>query len=327
MEANLLQVPQVVINMAILARLEEIDKKLDKKVAYLLVEDAVNEFHKQHLSRVKKKTRENYKIVLERFQSDFAGRNLADSVDITPNSIIEFIEKHYGDCKEGTKALNFNLVESFINRCRQFQIRKGLPDFVNPCDALKGEYGKSEPKTIEFTDETLTMMRRLIDSAENDRMKVTFIVLCTSGMRAGEICSTRKQHINGQIITLNDHKGIRYNTHNPKPAIAVIPKIVAEMIERMNTDRPFISYRALHNAFHVRIKVGILPPDTIRHDLRKYVYTYWLRKNEPFMAQFIIRHKSDKSVTNDPMSSIYLAPLTHEQAIEKMQILEAELGL
>lgn len=326
---KLIEMPQMAINLAILSRLEDISNRLEQKVAYLRVEDAVNNYYKQHLTRLKAKTRKNYDTILMRFQDEFQERNLADRADISADDIAQFIDKYWPieKCKPNTRVNAFVSIKAFIAWNRRFQIRKGLPDFTNPCDALIGEYIKSHPKSIAFDDDTIAMMKRLIASAETDRMKATFITLCTSGMRANEICNTRKSDINGQIVLLKDHKGIRWNTPDPKPAIAVIPKIVADMIKNMNTGRPFISYRSLYDAFQVRIRNGILPEGIIRHDFRKYVATFFARKGEEAMKQFILRHRSDKSADKDPMSQIYIAPLTPEQAIEKMKILEAELGL
>lgn len=327
-ENELLHLPQSVFNLLVLKQLADINEKLEKRVAFLKVEDAVDNFVKNHLSRVKPKTRANYQILIDKFLTDFRGRNLADSADITPDVIVQFFERHWGDSRNNTKTQNFIMLKSFINRCRQYQIRRGLPDFLNPCDALRGKYTKSDAmRGVEFTDETIPMIQRFIESANNERMRATFIVLCTSGMRANEICNARKPNINGQIITLWDHKGIRYNTHSPKPAVAVIPRVASEMIEQMNTDRPFISYRSLWNAIKAREKQGIIPEGMVINDFRKIVATYWHRKGEHDMKNFVLRHRSDKAISTDPLDKIYIAPITIEQAIEKMKILEADFGL
>src|SRR3972149_8288903 len=103
---NPLENPQAMnyLLAGLLRRLESIESKLDKKVAYLSVENRGGGY-RQHLREGKSRKGtlhrkpENFGYLLSEFEREFRGKNIAE---ITPDQIEIFIANNWPDASSGT---------------------------------------------------------------------------------------------------------------------------------------------------------------------------------------------------------------------------------
>lgn len=302
--------------MALLKRLENIEQKLEKKISYLSTEDAVNEFHKQHLSRIKKPR--NYYHLIRLFQEDFKQKNIAE---ITAEEIEQFLLKHWGSAHVNTIAQKLIELKSFFNWCIKFLKKKGQPLFYNPCDLV--EFKKMITKEPDFYP--IETIRNFINVATTNRQRLTFMVLATSGMRISELTACRKADIDSQVVTIRNPKSNRYNSPSKREEYAVIPRAALKLIQTLHHEKPFNSRNVVVKAMEKLKKNKIIPYNMTPHSLRKWVATYWHRKGDDDMVRFILRHKSDKT-SSDPLHHIYIANLTPQEVCQRIKMLEKELG-
>ena len=299
----------------LLKRLEGIETKLDKKVAYLSVEDAV-EGYRQHLRDGKSRRGtqhrkpENFDYLLSLFKRTFTGRNIAE---VTSDEIDIFVADNWADAKSGTIKQRKIQLRVFFGWVILYLKKHGDAVFQNPCELLDPVAHQVErPEFIP-----VEKMREFIGSAASFTHKIIFGMLATSGLRISELLNLRKMDISCRVLTL------RYPKSGLKEEKAVIPtRIVAELrfYMRNHTEEQKViplAEKAVFNA--VRNHGASLGLDLNPHALRKWCASYWERKGEDGMVNFVLRHSSVN------LKGRYVAPLTVEEAMGKQEILEKEL--
>jgi hypothetical protein len=106
MDADALENPRVqgLMLAAVIKKLDAMDKKFERKVAFLNVETAVSEFlrHlKEGVSRRGKSFRQprHYEYLMTAFQREFEGKNLAE---LTAEEVQTFLDRTWGESKAST---------------------------------------------------------------------------------------------------------------------------------------------------------------------------------------------------------------------------------
>jgi integrase len=160
-------------------------------------------------------------------------------------------------------------------------------------------------------------MREFIGSAPSFTHKIIFGILATAGLRISELLKLRKMDVSGRVLTL------RFPKSGLKEETAVIPTRIAAELKfymRNHTEEQKLIPLAEKAVFNAVRNHGLsLGLDLNPHALRKWCASYWERKGEDGMVNFVLRHSSVN------LKGRYVAPLTVEEVIGKQEILEKEL--
>src|SRR4030042_2273425 len=169
----------------LLRRLESIESKLDKKVAYLSVEDA-GEGYRQHLRDGKSRRGtlhrkpENFRYLLAVFQREVKGRNIAE---ITSDEIEIFVSENWPNAQSGTIKQRKTQLRVFFNWVIFYLKKHGAAIFQNPCELL--EPVAHQVERPEFIP--VEKMREFIRSGTSFTHKMIFGILATGGLRISEL--------------------------------------------------------------------------------------------------------------------------------------------
>jgi integrase len=300
----------------ILGKLSSLEKRLEKDIPYLDVEEAIAEYWRQHLNRTKNPR--SYKYLMNRFQERFKGRNIAE---IAPEEIEQFIlsiAEH-----PNTQTQRATQLKGFFNWANKYLMKKGAPTFHNPMNVLEFVRQRETPKFIP-TEHIITM----IELAQSLKEKLVVSILATSGMRAGELADLTVEDVKGRVLTIRNPKSLRHNS--PVKGYrehAVIPETVAGLlniyIEKKKPEGRIIgSYKYIYKVIkRLARKAGA---NITPHDLRRWCATFYERQGEYAMVRFILRHRNGKhhGIDNPVAMNHYLAPLTIEEAMEKQRVME-----
>jgi integrase len=314
---NTLRSPEAtnLILAGLLKRLERIETKLDRKVAYLSVEDAV-EGYRRHLREGKSirgrqyRKPANFDYLLSLFQKNFSGSNIAE---ITSDEIDIFVANNWAGAKSGTIKQRKIQLRVFFAWVILHLKKHGDAIFQNPCELL--EPVAHQVERPEFIP--VEKMKEFISSAPTFTHRIVFGILATAGLRISELLKLRKMDVSGRVLTL------RYPKSGLKEETAVIPaRIAAELrfYMRNHTEAQRViplAEKAVFNA--VRNHGSSLGLDLNPHALRKWTASYWERKGEEGMVNFVLRHSSVN------LRGRYVSPLTVEEVIGKLETLENEL--
>lgn len=321
---NLATNPQSInlLLMALLKRLENIEEKLDKKVAYLSTEEAVSAYRMHLREGINRKGRHfsndsirNFDWILEKFYNYFPDKNVAE---ITTDECAGFLNTYWDKNSNGSLKQRQLQLRIFFNFCILYLKKKGNPIFHNPCDLLDPiEYTPEKPEWIP-----VEAMGKLIESAKREHHYIAFSILTTSGLRINDLMNLRKCDVDGRILKLRMHGDYRPKS-GKKEETAVIPQIVADRLALFLADRKEkdniipVTEIAIYKAVSSHGKA--LGLDIGPHSLRKWIASYWERKGEYGMVSFVLRHSATK------LRDRYVAPLTTEEAMAKQELMEKEL--
>lgn len=323
MHHEVLNNPQAIplMLMALMKRLERIETRLEKKVAYLSVEEAVNAYRKHLREGISRRGRnyshtslQNFEWPLQKFEGHFEGKNVAE---ITTDECADFLGQYWGNLKS-LKQRQIQL-RVFFNFCIKFLKKKGSPVFHNPCELLD-----SLPSMIIRPDFIpVEIMRQFLSGAKREHHWLAFSILATSGLRINDLMNLRKCDIEeGRVLHLREHDFYRPKSGKTEE-FAVIPGIVAnrliQYLNGKNDNEIFIPVSEIAISKAITTHGKQLGIDISPHSLRKWCATYWDRKGEEGMQNFILRHSAVK------LQDRYIAPLTIEEVIEKQNIMEMDL--
>lgn len=317
-ELAALENPQVqgLMLAAVMKKLDAMDKKLERKIAFLYVEVAVAEYLKhlkEGVSRRGKSYRNprSYEYLMDAFEKEFKGRNLCE---LTGEEVQNFIDRTWRDSKSSTIRQRQQQLHGFFEWSSKYLLKRGSIAFANPTELM-------EPIAVEVERPDfmpVETMRKMFRRAQMP-YKLIFSIMATSGLRVSECVNLRKEDVKGRVITILSPKS------GAKQEIAVIPAKVARDLafyasRRSPGQRIFlITDRSVLNAVHSISEELELEKTLKSHSLRKWCISYWARKNEPGMESFVSRH------SHVTLRSRYVAPLTAEEAMEKQKIMEGEL--
>jgi integrase len=240
----------------------------------------------------------------------FKGRNIAE---ITSDEIEIFIAQNWPDGKSGTLKQRKIQLRVFLNWVILYLKKRGAAPFQNPCELLEPVAHQMErPEFIP-----VERMREFIMSGTCFTHKMIFGILATAGLRISELLTLRKRDISGRVLTL------RYPKSGLKEEKAVIPQKLAVELKfylRNHAEEQKVislSEKAVFNAVKNHGLCSGL--DLNPHALRKWCASYWERKGEEGMVNYVLRHNSAK------LRDRYVAPLSIEEVMSKQEIMEEEL--
>jgi integrase len=306
---------QALLLAAINKRLSNIENAVRKVEVVFPVEDAVAAY-KKHLrtgnSRRGTPHRKpwNYDYMLDTFLEEFQGQNMAG---ISPEALDQFVGKMWHNAKSGTVKQRKTQLKSFFSWVIMHLKKKGVPTFSNPCellDAVHHEVERPSFASVTFMKHALARLHARGSAVE----RIVFEVLLTSGLRISELLKLVKCDITGRTLRLRDPKSGQKVEH------AVVPSTVAKLLATYtanmdDTDTVVpVSEKTAFNIVKNSTRQSMGP-----HDLRKWCMSYWSRKGEDGMMNFVSRHKH---VT---LTGRYVAPLSTKEAMGKQDILEEEL--
>ena len=334
----------VIAGMSYIAnKLESIDKKLEKKVAYMLSEDAVKAF-RAYIEENHSNPR-NFKYLLEQFDGRFQGKNVCE---ITADEVHDFMAARWG----AGAASTFNKQKDRLGNFFDFAIkkvkRKGSPSFHNPIELIDKSRKVSDGKQFEYID--VETMKSFLDTFTNLSHWLWATIMMTAGLRVGEVLKLRKMDINGRILTLVRPKSGR------SVEVAVVPQLVAdvlsEYIEKNCTDErlPLWEGRLRREAKNYLNEMGVddfhaMKDDPFwkkelnsamdgmtkkcgraitshgkqvglklsNHSLRKWTATFYSRHGNTEMQRFVLRHSSVAGEIT-ALEARYIAPLSVVEA-------------
>lgn len=298
----------------ILKKLCEIEKKLEQKVAFLTVEDAV-ELYWKYL-QTKKKPR-GYKYLIDEFLKGFVGRNIAE---ITAEDMEEFMLTRWSDSKNNTIRTRHAQLNGLFNHAIKILKKKGSPTFHNPMSLIS--IPASEYKTVEFLPPE--QIKRIIHAPHLEHYRLIMALLVTTGMRCDDLLKLRVKDKEGPVLTLWNPK-----SGNTKEWV-VVPEKVESWLNayihkmRLRPEDPIcpVSYSTIYEDIVVKYtsKSGTL---FTPHYFRKWISTFWNRQGDQDMVAAVLRHRSSQA--GEKLKRIYIAPLSVEEVIEKQKVLEKVL--
>jgi len=157
-------------------------------------------------------------------------------------------------------------------------------------------------------------MREFIRNGTSFTHRIIFGILATAGLRISELLNLRKKDISGRVLTL------RYPKSGLKEEKAVIPSKIAVELKfylRNHAEEQKVIPLAEKAVFNAVKNHGLsMGLDLNPHALRKCCASYWERKGEIGMVNYVLRHSSAK------LRDRYVAPLSIEEVIGKQEIME-----
>ena len=182
-------------------KLDVIEEKLEKKVAYLKVDDAVASFRK-HIDEDHKKPG-NFYYLIEQFGSRFAGKNVAL---LTANETDDFLTARWGGAAKTTFNKRRDQLSQFFEFCIMELRKGGSPDFHNPVKLVKKEKVAPAINNSYFEPEALLAM---LDHCSEEHHWLWMSILASAGLRVSELLKLRPCDVNGRVLTLIEPKSGR----------------------------------------------------------------------------------------------------------------------
>jgi integrase len=289
-------------------KLDAIEKKLEKKVAYSLVDDAVSAF-RTHIDKEHKQPK-NFYHILEQFRSRFAGKNV---VLITANEADDFLTARWGGCAKTTFNKRRDQLSQFFEFCITELRRAGSPDFHNPVKLVKKEKVAAAINTSYFDKDVLLGM---LDLCDEEHHWLWMSILASAGLRVSELLKLRACDVNGRVLTLIEPKSGRDEEYAVL-SDAVVKRLHCYMStgDIAGNDRIWPTtlqgtvYKMLKRRGEwVGLKIGT-------HSFRKWCATTYDRYGEYGMRRYVLRHSSVKDNLSS-LESRYVAILSNEEAME-----------
>ena len=297
----------------ILKKLFEIEKRLDKKIAYLLVEDAVEMF-RAYLQEKKKPAGYNY--TLDLFKERFFGKNIADGSEVNAVLVNQFMIDFWGDSKSNTIRVRHAQLNGLFNHASKILQMKGAPDFPNPMSLITQP--GYEYKEVHFLPPEQII--KIVNSVKLIHHWLALAILASTGIRPGELLKLTAKDVDGQVLTLRDPK-----SGNSKEW-AVVPKTVSDALHRYITNFELQVDDSIIPLSHNNLNEGVVQRYSKKCGtlftpkyFRNWAATFWRRQNDPDMVSVILRHKTD-SEKNSRLRRIYIASLSQEEVIERQKI-------
>jgi integrase/recombinase XerD len=276
----------------------------------MTVREAINMFIHYLQMNHKNKTIDNYKFLLDRFETAFADCAV-DSV--STEEIFQFLEGLTKSLAKNTRRLRYAQLKAFYN----FIIVRCSFTIKNPCDVPLLKKSFRTPRQAfrkildkEIVDEMIYKTHRL-----RDRLILELQARCA--LRIGELLNIRASDISERTITLRTPKSGR------DTELAFMPENISKKLKEyidskqlQPEDRVFpICYstaRSMIKRLGAKLNVRVAP-----HDLRRYSATYASRNGVPLevVSKVILRHQDLKTI------QVYLGRISDVEAIRWMDVL------
>lgn len=296
----------------VLKELGEVNKKLEKRIAYWKTQDAIQAFKEHVAARHAIPTVHNHWTRL--FAEHFRDRNIAE---IPPAEIEGFLFVHWGECERSTWNQMKMKVSGFYSFAIKELKRKGSPSFHNPCGLIEEQKHVKRKKHDFLRGDK---MRELLDTFTKPSHWLWFHILVTAGLRISELTELRPMDVSGRVLTLGG--GAPCKSGRPfGEEQAVIPQLVADRLKvymnGMRDDERM--FKTVHSNIFTVLKrhcKQIRADEMSPHDLRRWVATFYFEAKELPAARFVLRHSTleneKREVIIDPLLGRYIIELSPE---------------
>jgi len=279
----------------------------------MITKEAIALFKYYLQSNHKPRTIESYRLLLEKFETIYARKDLET---IAPDEIFHFLENLTGNMAKSTRRLRYAQLKAFYN----FIIDRCSLNMRNPCStsllSKSFKAPKQQPHKIldrETVDEMIYNTKR-----QRDRLILELQARC--GLRIGELLKIRGSDVSDRTITLREPKSGKETERAYMPE-NVAKKLTEYVKEKAinGEDRIFpICYstaRSLIKRLGTKLNVRVAP-----HDLRRYSATYASRNGVPLevVSKVILRHQDLKT------TQVYLGKISDSEAIRWMDVLHGK---
>ena len=279
----------------------------------MITKEAITLFKYYLQSNHKPRTIESYRLLLEKFETIYARKDLET---IAPDEIFHFLENLTGNMAKSTRRLRYAQLKAFYN----FIIDRCSLNMRNPCStsllSKSFKAPKQHPHKIldrETVDEMIYNTKR-----QRDRLILELQARC--GLRIGELLKIRGSDVSDRTITLREPKSGKETERAYMPE-NVAKKLTEYVQEKAISaeDRIFpICYstaRSLIKRLGTKLNVRVAP-----HDLRRYSATYASRNGVPLevVSKVILRHQDLKT------TQVYLGKISDSEAIRWMDVLHGK---
>lgn len=270
--------------------LNDIKKRLDAKIPFLITEEAVEVFQEYIKLNTEPNTVRSFNTLLREFSATFPARNIAE---IPPIHLQEFLARRWGSSEKATINQILARLRWFFTWAIKYCQSKGLPAFVNPCTFIEIS-GKTQVERPNFIP--IERMTQFLATGKQEKHWLAFAILMTAGLRASELIGDTKA---GKIpLKKKDVKGRVIYLHNTKSGaaeeIAIIPSWVADRLflhlQKLGDDDIIfpMCYSTLYDVVNTHSKwVGY---SFSPHYLRKWCASFWESQGEGACANFVLRH-------------------------------------
>ena len=306
-------VDSTVLLSIMLKKMMDIEKKLEGRVAYLPVEDAVDIFWQYLLP---KKAPRGYKYMLDLFVAEFQGRNIAE---ISAEEVERFLHKWWGDKSATTMRVRYDQLTGLFNYSSLSLQRRGSPAFQNPMAFITGPEASQTPPVF-LSVET---MGATIAEAKLPTQRLLMAILATTGMRVGELIKLIPDDVDGDVIRIREPKSGRDGEFAVIPSSLVLP-----LKDRISATTSYIFPRYT-TIYEVVTRCSLKQGHKFSpHYFRKWVATYWDRQGDYGMANAVLRHKQSIGRTSTPsLRGVYIAPLSVDEMRERQNKIERILKI
>ena len=279
----------------------------------MITKEAITLFKYYLQSNHKPRTIESYRLLLEKFETIYAQKDLET---IAPDEIFHFLENLTGNMAKSTRRLRYAQLKAFYN----FIIDRCSLNMRNPCStsllSKSFKAPKQQPHKIldrETVDEMIYNTKR-----QRDRLILELQARC--GLRIGELLKIKASDVADRTITLREPKSGKETERAYMPEN--VSRKLAEYVKEKainGEDRIFpICYstaRSLIKRLGTKLNVRVAP-----HDLRRYSATYASRNGVPLevVSKVILRHQDLKT------TQVYLGKISDSEAIRWMDVLHGK---
>lgn len=302
--------------MEILNGIGEINKKLEKRIAFWKTQDAIQAYL-EHVA-MRHAVPRNHTYWAGKFEAHFKDKNIAE---IPPAEIEGFLFANWGECERSTwNKIKMNVSGFYSFAIRELK-RKGSPSFHNPC-GLIDDQRHIKRKKHEFV--AIDKMKALLNSFKQPNHWLWFHILVTAGLRISELTELRPMDVSGRILTLGGgapcKSGRPFGEEEAVIPQAVADKLSAYMVRMGAEERIFKTSHANISALLDRRCVNLNMDHMSPHDLRRWIATYYYGQKEIAAVRFVLRHSSLEdgkgNIILDALTGKYVMPLTPAAMIE-----------
>lgn len=312
---QLKNLPSEVMNAMVLTKLLEIEKKVDQKVSFLLVEDAIAGFRE---ALQKKKRPQGYEYPFELMLRDFSGRNIAE---INTEEMERFMALYWGNAKNNSLRVRHAQLNALFNYANKILRKKKAPQFENPMEEI-------DMVEYEYSDVVFLkpeQINKVINAVNLEHHWLAMAILASTGMRPGELLKLKVGDRKGQVLTLREPKSGNKNEW------VVIPRFVERVLEGYISSNKLQPEDRIIPLSHSKLNEKVVQKYSKKAGshftpkyFRNWCASFWYRQMDFDMVHITLRHKTRQG-RDGKLKKIYLAELSQEEAIEHIKVLEKAL--
>ncbi len=263
------------------------------------------ELHRDYQKATRKaRTRESYKLLLERLRGSFGDREV-DSVKA--EEMLQFLDTGTDKLAKSTRHLRYSQLKAFFS----FALDLAGSNIQNPCNSslLSKTFRGAAHLQRKILDKE--SVDELIFNASNPRDRLMLELQARCGLRIGEVLGLKVSDVSARKLLIRGPKS------GKEAEVAFMPEHIAKrMVDYIATQNLsseerifsvcYTTARTLVHSLGAKLNLNISP-----HDLRRHSATYASRNGVPLeiISKVILRHQDLKT------TQIYLGKVSDAEAI------------